>query len=82
MKDIIISSKRIKKELNTLIVCFLIGFIANVGAVFYYKTAVSEIFTSLHYVLIFGAVTYSLWSIIKTTILLIIKVIKKNKADN
>jgi hypothetical protein len=82
MKDIMIPSKRIKKELITLLICFLIGFTANVGAVIYYKTAAIEIITSLPYVLIFTAVIYVIWSLIRSISLLIIKCERKNKVDN
>jgi len=63
MKDILISAKRIKTELMTLIVCFLIGFVANVGAVIYYQSAAIELITSLPYVLVFMFVIYGLWSL-------------------
>jgi len=58
MKEIVISVKRIKTELFSLLVCFLIGFVANIGAVIYYKTPASEIITSLPYVLVFMVVIY------------------------
>ena len=65
MKDIIISAKRIKTEMFTLLVCFLIGFVANIGAVIYYKSAASEIFTSLPYVLVFMVAIYCFWSFLR-----------------
>jgi len=65
MKDIYISDKRIKTEVITLSVCFLIGFVANIGAVIYYKSAVTEILTSLPYVLVFMLVIYCFWSFLR-----------------
>jgi hypothetical protein len=65
MKDITISASRIKKEFITLLFCFLIGFIANVGAVIYYKSAATEIITSIPYVLVFMFVIYSIWSLLR-----------------
>jgi len=76
MKDIIISSKQIKKELVTLMVCFIIGFIANIGAIIYYKSTAIEMFTSLHYVLIFSGFIYGVWSFLRLTKGLLIKIIK------
>lgn len=65
MKDITIYASRIKKEFITLLFCFLIGFIANVGAVIYYKSAAIEIITSIPYVLVFMFVIYSMWSLLR-----------------
>jgi Zn-dependent protease with chaperone function len=65
MKDITISASRIKKELITLLFCFFIGFIANVGAVIYYNSAATEIITSIPYVLVFMFVIYSIWSLLR-----------------
>lgn len=65
MRDIVIRAKRIKTELVTLVVCFLIGFLANLGAIIYYKTSYSELLTSLYYVLLFSLVLYLLWSLIR-----------------
>lgn len=65
MNDILITSKRIKKELITLLVCFIIGFLVNIGAIIYYKSAVVEILTSLPYVLIFTGIIYLVWSLLR-----------------
>lgn len=65
MKDIVITSGQIKKELIALLICFVIGFLANVGAIIFYNSGFAEVFTSLPYVLIFALVIYTLWSIIK-----------------
>lgn len=64
MNDILITSKRIKKELITLLVCFIIGVIANIGAIIYYKSEAVEILTSLPYVLVFTGFIYLVWSLI------------------
>lgn len=65
MNDILISSKRIKKELITLLVSFIIGFTANIGAIIYYKSAAIEILTSLPYVLVFTGFIYIVWSLLR-----------------
>lgn len=65
MKDIIISTKHIKKELSTLLVCFIISFIANVGAIIYYKSMVIEMLTSLPYVLVFTVFIYIVWCLLR-----------------
>lgn len=68
MKDIIITGVRVKKELITLLVCFLIGFVANIGAIIYYKTAMTEIVTSIGYVIVSAFLLYFIWSFIRILI--------------
>lgn len=78
MKEIIITGDRIKKELRTVLVCFLIGFIANIGAIIFYKTVWTEILTSIPYIFIFTLVLYCLWTIIRIIIFFIFsKIIRK-----
>jgi len=77
MKDIIITGVRVKKELITLLVCFLIGFVANIGAIIYYKTAMTEIVTSIGYVMVSAFVLYFIWSLIRILIALLLNFIKR-----
>ena len=77
MKDIIITQKRIKKELTAFLVCLLLGILANTGAIIWYKTSFSELFTSFHYVAAFSVALYLLWSFIRIVVLLIGKALKK-----
>lgn len=60
MKDLVITSKRIKKEFYIFLACFVIAFIINVVAVTTYKTPWSEIFTQIGYVIIITALLYLL----------------------
>lgn len=76
MKDIIISSKRIKKELVTLLVCFIVGFIANIGAIIYYESAAVEMLTSLPYVIVFSGFIYLVWSLVRLIKWFLFKAIK------
>lgn len=73
MNDISISSKRIKIELITLLVCFIIGFLANIGAIIYYKSVAIEMLTSLPYVLAFTGFIYLAWSLLRIIKLLLFK---------
>jgi len=79
MKDIIISAKRIKTELITLAVCFLIAFATNVGAVIAYKSPAIEVLTSLHYVLIATVVLYILVAVIRIILALALGWFRKSK---
>lgn len=65
MNDIIISSKRIFRELITFLICFLVGILVNVAAIIIYKANFSEFFSSLHYVLVFSIIIYLVWSFVR-----------------
>ncbi|MBN1927894.1 MAG: hypothetical protein JW798_18825 [Prolixibacteraceae bacterium] len=77
MKDIVITPLRIRKELITLLVLFLIGFIANIVAIIVYKTHFIEIITSVPYVVLFSLVAYFLWLLVRIIFYLISRVIKQ-----
>ena len=79
MKDIIITEKRIKKELRVFVFCFLFGVLANVGAILYYKSAWTELFTSLHYVLIATVFIYLVSGFIRVLYYIVKKGVSKNK---
>lgn len=78
MKDIIISPKRQKKELKAILVCFILAFALNIGAIIYYKTPASEIITSIFYVITFAVVLYAAWVIVRLIVYLIRRIFKKN----
>lgn len=65
MNDILISAKRLKKELITLLICFIIAFATNVGAIIYYKSDAIEMLSSLPYVLVFAVFIYIVWSFLR-----------------
>lgn len=65
MNDITITPRRILRELIIFLVCFVIGFLVNLAAIIIYKSNFSELYTSLHYVLIFSFVLYILWSFLR-----------------
>jgi len=65
MNDITITPRRILRELITFLVCFVVGFLVNLAAIIIYKSNFSELFSSLHYVLIFSIVIYLIWSLMR-----------------
>nr|WP_315146453.1 hypothetical protein [uncultured Flavobacterium sp.] len=79
MKDITISGKRIRQELINLLVCFSIGFLINCSAIIWYGTNWSELFTSLHYVLLFGLFIYGIWSLIRLVYFFLKKYFRTDK---
>jgi hypothetical protein len=58
MKEIIITSKRLKKELYFWLAAFGIAFILNVYSILKYHTRWIELFTQLGYLLAYSIVIY------------------------
>lgn len=60
MKDIIITSQKIKRERNIYLICFLLSFAINIIAILVYTRPWIEIFTQLGYVLVisFSSISY------------------------
>ncbi|MDR2621667.1 MAG: hypothetical protein LBC48_03685 [Dysgonamonadaceae bacterium] len=65
MKDTVITVKRKKTEIVTLIVCFIIANLINLYAIVRYKTSYTELFFMLGYVLILTVALYILWTVIR-----------------
>lgn len=65
MKNTIITAHRKKMELLTLLACFIIGNLANLYAIISYKTPLSEMLTSIFYVLVFSCVLYVFWTVLR-----------------
>jgi len=59
MKDIIITSQKIKRERNIYLICFLLSFAINIIAILVYTRPWIEIFTQLGYVLVI--IYFILW---------------------
>jgi len=68
MKDIVISKARIKTELITALVCFLIACLVNLGAIIYFKSPAVELITSIGFVIVLAFALYILWSVIRLII--------------
>lgn len=58
MKDIVIHSGRVKKELIFFLICFMIAFLTNVAAIIIYKTPWLEVFTQIGYVVVLSVSLY------------------------
>lgn len=65
MKDTIITRRRKKTELRTLLVCFILANLCNVYAIIEYKTPWSELFWSLGFVVAAALVFYAVWTAIR-----------------
>ncbi|MDD4158232.1 MAG: hypothetical protein PHH64_02325 [Proteiniphilum sp.] len=65
MKEIIISAKRVKKELTWLLICFGIAFLMNITAIILYHTPWVEAFTQMGYVVTITLCLYLLLWVIR-----------------
>lgn len=63
MKDSIITSQQKKKELISLLVCFIIANLTNLYAIIIYQTHFTEMITSIFYVIIFTFIIYVFWTV-------------------
>ena len=58
MKDFIIPAKRIRTELNKLLIFFIVANVLNIYSIIKYDTKWMELFTQFHWVLILTAFMY------------------------
>ena len=65
MKNTVITARRKKIELLTLLSCFSIGNLAYLYSIISYETPFSEMLTSFFYVLAFSGVLYVFWTILR-----------------
>lgn len=65
MPTIHIPDQRLRSELISLLVCFLIANALNVYAIIHYESPVIELISSILYVLMATAVLYAVWVVIR-----------------
>jgi len=76
MKDLIIPSHLIKKELKILLACFVVAFLLNIYAIISYGTSWFEIFTMFYVVIIVTGFLYGLTIVVRLIVYGIQQVIK------
>lgn len=65
MKDTVLTARRKKIEIITLLVCFVLANLVNLYAIITYHRSMMEMITSIFYIIIFAFVLYAppfLWS--------------------
>lgn len=77
MKDIIITSKRIQKELYILAATFSVAFIINLFAILKFKTPWYEIFTQIGFVVVITFILYLIVLLFRLIILLTKNIFKR-----
>lgn len=65
MKSTVITARRKKIELLTMLACFVVANLANLYAIISYDTPFSEMLTSIFYVLAFSCVLYAFWTLLR-----------------
>lgn len=78
MPNIYISHRRIRVELVSLAVCFLIATGLNIYAIIHYKSPFSELWTSILYVLMATAFFYAVWTLLRLLVYGIKRIVRKS----
>lgn len=81
MKDIIITGKIVKRELMTLLCCFIIATGLNVYAIITYDSKWVELITSIFYVLAATVALYVVWAILRLLFVLVKRIMGKPKTN-
>ena len=79
MKDIVITSQRIKKEGYILLGCFVFAFILNIAAVIIYKTPWIEIVTQIGYVAVITIFLYLFIAFIRFIVSLVRRLFRRQR---
>jgi len=81
MRDTIITGKRKRTEVITILICFLIANLTNLYAILTYdRSSLSELFTSMGYVVVFSGVLYVAWCVIRFVFYMGYKVVTAKKS--
>lgn len=73
MKDLVITSRRLKKEMYILFACFITSFLINIFSIVTFKTSWYEMFTQIGYVVVITFILYLLVAMIRAVVFLIKK---------
>lgn len=65
MKDTLLTARRKRTELITFLICFILANLVNLYSIITYNTPLSEMITSIFYVLIFSVALYVFWSLLR-----------------
>lgn len=77
MKDIVITSKTIKREILVYLGCFIFAFCLNLGAIIHYKHPAVELFTQIGYVVVISIVVFILVCALRVLLFLLKSLFKK-----
>ena len=79
MKDIIIKSDTVKRELLVFGACFVLACLMNIYAISIAGTPWSELFTQLGYVMFIALVVYLLLALVRLIVCFLIKPFRRKR---
>lgn len=68
MKDIVITSQKIKRERNIYLVCLLAAVAINIGAIIAYERPWMEMFTQIGYVFVVSLFIYLILCLVRLAV--------------
>ena len=71
MKDTLITAKRKKTEIITVLACFALAVLLNIVCIIIYKTPFKEVFTQIGYIVVITVALYVVWTAIRLLVWLI-----------
>lgn len=77
MKDIVITSKIIRRELRVWLACFAFAFLLNVVAIVMFNTSWVEAFSQIGYVVVISIVCYAIVAFFRLLVYWVRKALKK-----
>jgi len=80
MKDIVISTRRIRRELLIFAACILAAFAVNAGSILWFKTEWKELFTTLHMTLAVAVGIFVLLALVRLLVFGCIQMFKRKHA--
>lgn len=81
MKNLVITAKKLRKEILISAVCFIAAFIINIISIIIYKTPWYEIFTQIGYILVITLLFYIFAIVLRLIIFYIRKLVVSIKRD-
>lgn len=77
MKDTVLTARRKRIELWTMLACLLVANGVNLYAIIAYGADYSELLTSFFYVLAFAVVLYGVWTLLRLLVYGAVRILKK-----
>lgn len=78
MRDIVITSRKLKKEIYIFSACFTMAFLTNIISIIIFKTPWYEVFTQIGYVIVITVVLYLIATLFQLIALGIVRLMKKS----
>lgn len=77
MKDIVISSKALKRELFVALGCFIAAFCMNIYAILHFTRPATELISQIGYVIVCAFIIYVILWLVRLIVILVREILKK-----